>query len=203
MGSGENSGYGVVAPFLLIVVVFVQITLSHFQMLSPWKGGGFGMFSTIDRPSWRLLRGYLISSDSTEFPVGQPYLGYSSDRDRRIRTMPSRALLSDVAKELTQRKWIGYDVGRVLETFRNISPEARSQLLDADVNRYMEMSDTSPGLSTILNSSDVVAFPVEREVPDSDLVTFAQVRVGVWIMQFDPAQNRVSGEKIVEVFVER
>jgi hypothetical protein len=36
------------APVLLALVVLVQVWLVHARGLTPWCGGGFGMFSTID-----------------------------------------------------------------------------------------------------------------------------------------------------------
>lgn len=37
-----------VPPALLAVVACVQIGLARLTPLTPWKGGGFGMFSTVD-----------------------------------------------------------------------------------------------------------------------------------------------------------
>jgi hypothetical protein len=44
-------------PVLLLVLVAAhQIRLARTGPLSPWKGGGFGMFSTSDSPASRRLR---------------------------------------------------------------------------------------------------------------------------------------------------
>jgi hypothetical protein len=40
-------------PALLTVVAVVQIVLALTIDLTPWKGGGFGMFSTLDHGAYR------------------------------------------------------------------------------------------------------------------------------------------------------
>lgn len=42
-------------PGLVLAIALVQSTLVLTQELSPWKGGGFGMFSTVDSPSMRFV----------------------------------------------------------------------------------------------------------------------------------------------------
>ena len=43
-------------PYLLIMVAGRQIVLVRTIGLSPWHGGGFGMFASIDRDERRLVR---------------------------------------------------------------------------------------------------------------------------------------------------
>jgi hypothetical protein len=45
---------------LLIVVAFIQIALARSAGLSPWSGGGFGMFSTLDHGSRRHLHTFVL-----------------------------------------------------------------------------------------------------------------------------------------------
>jgi hypothetical protein len=47
---------------LLIVVALHQIVRAHTGPLSAWRGGGFGMFSTIDHLAARYVRCYLVGS---------------------------------------------------------------------------------------------------------------------------------------------
>lgn len=42
-------------PVLLVAVAGLQIVLAHRDGLSPWKGGGFGMFSTLDGRPHRVV----------------------------------------------------------------------------------------------------------------------------------------------------
>src|SRR4029453_8681006 len=40
-------------PALLVVVGLVQVASASLVHLTPWKGGGFGMFSTLDPAAFR------------------------------------------------------------------------------------------------------------------------------------------------------
>ena len=40
-------------PLLLVVVALGQVTLAKTVGLTAWKGGGFGMFSTLDHGAYR------------------------------------------------------------------------------------------------------------------------------------------------------
>ena len=42
-------------PMMLVVVATCQMVFAHSGTLTPWKGGGFGMFSTIDSPAGRVV----------------------------------------------------------------------------------------------------------------------------------------------------
>jgi len=48
-------------PALLIAVALNQLRLVHTADLTPWCGGGFGMFSTTDSRSARHLHAYAMS----------------------------------------------------------------------------------------------------------------------------------------------
>lgn len=61
-GSSDGAGEGRrdrqlarVPALLLCAIAFGQFSCAHFGTLTPWKGGGFGMFSTIDHPGNRRL----------------------------------------------------------------------------------------------------------------------------------------------------
>ena len=45
----------VVPPVLLLVVAVCQIGLAKAAGLTAWKGGGFGMFSTLDHGAYAAL----------------------------------------------------------------------------------------------------------------------------------------------------
>ena len=49
-----------VPAIVLACVALIQVYLVNAHGLSPWKGGGFGMFSTIDGTRNRLLRLYIV-----------------------------------------------------------------------------------------------------------------------------------------------
>jgi len=48
------------APSILLVVFGTQVYQVRANALNPWRGGGFAMFSTVDAPTNRVLRCYLL-----------------------------------------------------------------------------------------------------------------------------------------------
>ena len=59
-------------PILLFVLVALnQIRLARTTDLTAWKGGGFGMFSTRDRPRARQVRCHLVGGDR-DIPLAIP-----------------------------------------------------------------------------------------------------------------------------------
>lgn len=52
-------------PLLLTTVALRQIVLVHAAGLSPWHGGGFGMFASIDRDERRVVTTQLIDCSQT------------------------------------------------------------------------------------------------------------------------------------------
>jgi hypothetical protein len=46
---------------LLIALALSQIYLARTASLSPWAGGGFGMFATPDAPRSRTVRAYILT----------------------------------------------------------------------------------------------------------------------------------------------
>ena len=84
---------------LLVVVALVQIQLTRSTALTPWKGGGFGMFSTIDNAAHRRLRVWLIG-DSVLALTQPEGLGRSV---WRALTLPSDGSLAAVADRAADR----------------------------------------------------------------------------------------------------
>lgn len=81
----------------LVVVAALQITLAKTRDLTPWKGGGFGMFSTSDQPRVRFTRVFLRTRDGDELlaQVGrQP-----SETALRAASWPVESAAADLARE--------------------------------------------------------------------------------------------------------
>src|SRR5688500_5050957 len=102
------------APAVLVLVAAVQAYNVRQYELTPWKGGGFGMFSTIDEPGRRIVRCYLVGDGGHETPLRIPP---SLERlTWEVRAIPTSErvsrLASAVAEEfnLSLRK-IGHVVG--------------------------------------------------------------------------------------------
>ena len=90
----------------LLVIAGIQISLAEFSVLTPWKGGGFGMFSTIDSSAYRVMRIYALAPGEEQrvnLPASLNGPAYS------IVCFPTRARLLGFAKRIA----------------RNLSPKSR------------------------------------------------------------------------------
>ena len=86
---------------LLVVVAGAQVVLARTAALSPWKGGGFGMFSTTDDSGRRHVR-VVVSAPgrSEEIPIA-PSL---EDAARRAAVLPADRELSRLARLVVERE---------------------------------------------------------------------------------------------------
>lgn len=84
---------------LLVVVALHQIHLVYEHDLDPWKGGGFGMFSTANGGGARHTHLFLVSSD------GEVEVDLSDDLEDlegRLRSLPTEAWLDELARALVE-----------------------------------------------------------------------------------------------------
>ncbi len=82
---------------LLVIVALNQIHLAHTVHLSPWKGGGFGMFSSTDGGPNRHLRIFLRGLPSRhEVQVPQPL----EDLADRAKELPSDTYLNELSRRI-------------------------------------------------------------------------------------------------------
>ena len=86
---------------LLVVVALVQCTLARRADLSPWKGGGFGMFSTLDAPGFRDVRIVVHGPGRSETLAVAPS---QDDLAARAATLPTNARLWCLAAAVEARE---------------------------------------------------------------------------------------------------
>jgi hypothetical protein len=91
------------APLVLLLVAASHVSLRYSSDLTPWKGGGFGMFSTVDSPGTRLLR-VQLRSDLGTTPVAVP--PWLTDLATEARAAPSEERLARLADELAGELWV-------------------------------------------------------------------------------------------------
>ena len=66
----SRNRWALVAPGLLCTIAALQFVLSYTISLTPWKGGGFGMFSTVDSPAARFVKIHIRKGDTdTPLPI--------------------------------------------------------------------------------------------------------------------------------------
>ena len=86
--------------FILILVAVHQLYLAQTADLSPWKGGGFGMFSTTDGGPNRHLHIFLIAPEMEQEVWPSKSL---EDMEDRVKELPTEAGLSKFAREIANR----------------------------------------------------------------------------------------------------
>lgn len=96
-------------PVLLAIgVALWQIYLAQRAGLSPSKGGGFGLFSTVDKLENRNLRAYLIT-DTKEIPFAIPRYVPATEILRkpiyRAASLPSQGRLKLITDDLITKPY--------------------------------------------------------------------------------------------------
>ena len=84
-----------VPSLLLVCVALCQVGLAYTVDLSPWLGGGFGMFSTVDDGVNRSVRVFLVRKEGEEEAATLP--AALADLEGRVRALPSPGQLSALA----------------------------------------------------------------------------------------------------------
>lgn len=112
-------------PALVLAAVAVgQMVVAWSSDLSPWKGGGFGMFSTIDSPGARVVRAYLVRGDE-QIPVTIP--DSLRELEMETRTHPTPERLGALATRLAAGTWVRYRLVPPSEHFRQLRSRFRSE----------------------------------------------------------------------------
>jgi len=86
---------------LLLGVAAAQITLARTSDLSPWKGGGFGMFSTTDDAGRRRVRVFISAAGRSEELAIPPSL---QDAATRAAVLPGDGPLARLARGVVARE---------------------------------------------------------------------------------------------------
>ncbi len=84
-------------PLILVGVALAQLALAWGADLSPWSGGGFGMFSTADAGGRRHLHAFVLRPGLVREVAVPPELEVEA---LRLLTFPTRARAVALAREL-------------------------------------------------------------------------------------------------------
>lgn len=79
----------------LIAMLGVHLTLRTNDDLSPWKGGGFAMFSTVDSPGMRTVA---VWADVAGVDERVSLVGAWDDASRELRALPTAARTTALAR---------------------------------------------------------------------------------------------------------
>jgi hypothetical protein len=163
------------APILLAVIALSQSALAASDsMLSPWKGGGFGMFSTYDSPSNRFLRLTLTldGTPPTEVRVPLPRKGAIGDQLRELRTLPSDQAARTALNTLAKSEWLRYPIYQMWTT---------------------EQVETD-GLGIVLMDGESTP-----SMGDGEGLRVVGIRMDVLRLRFDAKQNKLVPQPLMRV----
>lgn len=116
-------------PLLLVVVAVYQMYASYTAHISPWKGGGFGMFSTVSSPRSYFVRVYATADGKTN-RVKMPKSCRNDEKN--LRYAPSQKKLQILQKSLSKVKWtfedsLYHDASEKLQ--QNLPPSSSTLIL--------------------------------------------------------------------------
>ena len=191
------------SPLLLCAIACLQIFLAMTKSLSPWKGGGFGMFSTVDSPDARFLRIYLINGNEETAVLLPDHL---KKLGREVQTIPSAALASDLAGRLAHGTWTPYRMTDPVRHYQNTQSDSETLAGVAGPSDAATPNNNATDVVKTLPDGQVV-FPKllrmrERGAPASkgeDAVPFQHVRVEVWRYSLDVGSSQLKATKHLEV----
>lgn len=189
------------APALLLIIAVIQIYLATTMSLSPWKGGGFGMFSTVDSPDARFLRVYLIRNQE-EIPVLIP--DSMSSLSLKVRTFPNLDGLRNIAEKVSQGTWIPYRILPAVEQYQSLSDGNQSDLINSPENS----TETNIFLSQLYANFDALQFyrmvtEDEAELPLTERLDFQSVRVELWNYRFNVELSQLTASRLLDTSITR
>jgi hypothetical protein len=102
MPPARGASWSAALPVVVLVVVAAfQVSLTRAAALTPWKGGGFGMFSTNDHAGQRALRITVTASERSEEIAISPSL---QDAAGRAMMLPGDRQLTRLARLVVERE---------------------------------------------------------------------------------------------------
>jgi hypothetical protein len=171
-----------IAPVCLCLVAGLHALRVATCGQTQWKGGGFGMFSTVDSEAARFVRAFAITCEG-ELPLAIPQ--HLDKTIAELRAAPTEAKLDAVASRLAAIRWRRPDERMVREAQRwspqPASPE-RLPLPVLGLDRSLEAIPSS-------------------EPPDHAL-RVSTVRVECWRLRLESTTSTLHGEKLREATAE-
>lgn len=165
------------APTCLLLVAGLQVWRVQASGQSAWKGGGFGMFSTVDTPNARFVRLYVTTTEGKRAPIAPP--AGMSKLVSELRTTPTEARAGEFARSLVEQAYMPEDYAQC-----KLAREITNQAL--------------AGCEAKL----VVATAADKQRYPEAIVAPAAVDVEVWRYTYDRRAQRVIATPITNHHVE-
>jgi len=181
-------------PALLSVVAAAQLYLVEHRSLSRWKGGGFGMFSTVDSPSARFLRVYL-KSDAGEVPVLVP--SEVRELSHKVRVMPSKRRLEELTETLRNGTWVHLSVVSASQHYHDLLRAAGDEYQDSADDIQVQIQ-AGPARIDFEEMKLVRMLGKDEGPSDDEPLVVTGARVEVWRYFFDREALVLRARKIAQ-----
>ncbi len=173
-------------PLVLIVVAVVQILLATQGGLSPWKGGGFGMFSSSDGPDSRVVEVTGITRDG-ESVVLRNVFALPSNQRSRLHGVSARRLHVFPTVRQCER------LGNAILNCRFVEIDSGWEALQT---RFVKMNPSAQPLIAEMPKRPVRTFipwdPRRLNQSSGSTYDLTQVSIVVYRLVYSGAANRIS-----------
>jgi hypothetical protein len=193
------------APIILIVIAIFQHYLVHTQNLTPWKGGGFGMFSTTDSQGARFLR-IIITTELGSFPAKIP--DYMRDFARKTRALPTEERIEYLASQLAQVTWVqNIELSGIQSSYEMSGQTTSTSLTHSNSDENVVgptsnfPSDEESSLAFLGNETQPAIRALELGEPvlsNENVIEVFRVRVELWRFNFDLRTGQVNAYRFLE-----
>lgn len=182
---------------ILVLVALLQIYLTHTANLSPWKGGGFGMFGAIDAPTMRVIQAKALDQDGHSIQL-DVYSALDDRTIRRIRTLPRQSDLEQIAPQFVAQSVVPTTVERQA-IYEKLQLENPDLLMNQDLPPE-RVTHPLPDLPTHPLAQPLYRLKTMYD-PDVPAVvkTVKAIRLQWWRLRFDPVQHRLWTEPLSQV----
>ena len=159
------------APICLCLVAAVHVYRVTTAGQTPWKGGSFGMFSTIDSEAARFVHAYVQTADGLQ-PVQIP-----SELDKKVaelRAAPSQDQANELARRLAKRHWFDPQL-RQAQLAEQLRQSSDKSPLTGERLRELRRG---PAVTNVSLPTTTLAATADAEA--TQIIPIQLVRVEVW-----------------------
>jgi hypothetical protein len=170
-------------PICLCLVAGGHAWRVHAHGQTAWKGGGFGMFSTVDSEHARFVKAYLLTSQG-EIPVAMP--DNLRKRMAQLRAAPNLADAERLAHKLLEMKWVDQ---------QHLWSQRADHLAQANSSHAMAIdlktSEVPTSIWSYRPSGSVSPIAVRRDAGEQ-AIAVEKVRLEVWRYHFEADAAKLS-----------
>lgn len=184
------------APLCLLLVAGFQVGRVWIARQSPWKGGGFGMFSTVDAESARFLRCYLVTADG-RLPLALPPTLDKSVAE--LKAAPSPGGLQLLAERIARQEWRWWDERQREEA----AAIALTEGVAVTAASLKSSATTAPTARDPLPGGQHVLEPIALNQRASAGIPYLAVEVECWRYRYDRTTAVLRGEIMASATADR